>query len=160
MNALTEGRTVRQQIDVLLGKIEDDEDLVQVKNALLKKYITQKLEEFTRFSWYEGGAKNLVDNLIYASKQDTTVKMAFIDALLDDSSSLLPSGVQKVSGAFDRGDIVSVTDILGTKLAAGITNYESAELTTISGVQSNRIHELLGHHYGDEVIHRDNMVIL
>ena len=82
------------------------------------------------------------------------------NALLDDSSSLLPSGVQKVSGAFDRGDIVSVTDILGTKLAAGITNYESAELTTISGVQSNRIHELLGHHYGDEVIHRDNMVIL
>ena len=51
MNALTEGRTVRQQIDVLLGKIEDDEDLVQVKNALLKKYITQKLEEFTRFRW-------------------------------------------------------------------------------------------------------------
>ena len=86
MNALTEGRTVRQQIDVLLGKIEDDEDLVQVKNALLKKYITQKLEEFTKFSWYEGGANNLVDNLIYASKQDTTVKMAFIDALLDDST--------------------------------------------------------------------------
>ena len=86
MTALTEGRTVRQQIDVLLNRIEDDDDLVQVKNALLKKYITQKLEEFKKFSWYEGGAKNLIDNLIYASKQDTTVKMAFIDALLDDST--------------------------------------------------------------------------
>lgn len=86
MTALAEGRTVRQQIDVLLNRIEDDESLIQVKNALLKKYITEKLDEFKKFSWYEGGAKNLIDNLIYASKQDTTVKMAFIDALLDDST--------------------------------------------------------------------------
>ncbi len=86
MNNLLVERSIRQQIDVLLGKIEDDESLIQVKNALLKKYITEKLEEFEKFSWYVGGAKNLFDNLIYASKQDTTTKMAFIDALLDDST--------------------------------------------------------------------------
>jgi glutamate 5-kinase len=82
------------------------------------------------------------------------------NAILNDRSSLLPSGVQEVSGSFARGDIVSVTNIRGVKMAAGITNYQSTELSTIHGVHSNRIQELLGHHYGDEVIHRNNMVII
>ena len=81
-------------------------------------------------------------------------------ALLDGQSSLLPAGIKEVLGSFDRGDIVSITNHGRVKLAAGITNYASEEIQAISGVRSNCIEGLLGHHYGDEIIHRNNMVVL
>jgi glutamate 5-kinase len=75
-------------------------------------------------------------------------------------SSLLPVGVVSVSGAFERGDIVRVTGRDGRELARGITNYASADLKRICGTQSNTIEEILGFFYGDEVIHRNNLVLV
>ena len=81
-------------------------------------------------------------------------------AMLRRHASLLPAGVRDVQGAFDRGDIVAVLDGESRQIAAGITNYGFAELAGIKGVRSDRIEEILGHHYGDEVIHRNNMVVV
>ena len=81
-------------------------------------------------------------------------------ALLRDHRSLLPAGVKEVKGSFERGDIVSIVDASLTQVAAGIANYGSEETADIKGAHSNRIEEILGHHYGDEVVHRNNMVIL
>lgn len=80
---LIEARDLRTQIKALLDRVEDDKELELVKNALMKKYLKQKMDEFEQFSWYEGGAKTLVDNLIFTSKADVTSKFAFVDALLD-----------------------------------------------------------------------------
>ena len=81
-------------------------------------------------------------------------------ALLTDNTSLLPAGVINIEGMFSRGDIVSIHDRNSQLIAAGISNYSALELNIIQGRQSNQIQALLGHHYGDEVIHRDNMVII
>lgn len=81
-------------------------------------------------------------------------------ALLHDNRSLLPAGVRQVQGYFERGEIVSIVDSRHGRLAAGITNYSSDDLAKIRGEHSRRIEELLGHQYGDEVVHRNNMVIL
>nr|ADI19357.1 glutamate 5-kinase [uncultured Chloroflexi bacterium HF0500_03M05] len=81
-------------------------------------------------------------------------------ALLQNNGSLLPAGVKEVVGIFNRGDIVSIQDTHSTQIAAGITNYSSKELDMIKGKHSNQIDELLGHQYGDEVVHRNNMVML
>ena len=81
-------------------------------------------------------------------------------ALLTDNTSLLPAGVINIEGMFSRGDIVSIHDKNSQLIAAGISNYSALELNIIQGRQSNQIQALLGHHYGDEVIHRDNMVII
>ena len=81
-------------------------------------------------------------------------------ALLTDNTSLLPAGVINIEGMFSRGDIVSIHDNNSQLIAAGISNYNALELNKIQGKQSNQIQALLGHHYGDEVIHRDNMVII
>ena len=83
---LTEARDLKTQIKALLDKVEDDRELELVKNALMKKYLKQKMAKFENFSWYEGGAKTLVDNLIYTSKADVTAKFAFVDALLDEKA--------------------------------------------------------------------------
>jgi len=83
---LMEARDLKSQIRALLAKVEDDSELELVKNALMKKYLKKKMDEFKQFSWYEGGAKTLVDNLIYTAKAPVTAKFAFVEALLDEKA--------------------------------------------------------------------------
>ncbi len=80
--------------------------------------------------------------------------------LRHDKRSLLPAGVQDVHGSFQRGEAVAVIDGAGERIACGIANYSSEEILTIRGLRSNLIEEALGHHYGGEVVHRDNLVVL
>jgi len=80
-------------------------------------------------------------------------------ALRAHGRSLLPAGVASVVGAFARGDAVEIRDPEGNRVASGTTNYASDELVRIRGQKSDRIAETLGYSYGDEVIHRDNMVL-
>ena len=80
-------------------------------------------------------------------------------ALRAQGRSLLPAGVALVVGPFARGDAVEIRDSEGNRVAAGTTNYASDELAKIRGMKSDRIAETLGYSYGDEVIHRDNMVL-
>jgi glutamate 5-kinase len=80
--------------------------------------------------------------------------------LREDRRSLLPAGVSDVQGSFARGEAVAVVDDGGRRIACGIANYASAEIMRIKGLRSDRIEETLGHHYGSEVVHRDNLVLL
>ena len=74
--------------------------------------------------------------------------------------SLLPVGMTRIEGEFDRGDTVCITDSAQRELARGIANYSADDLKRIARHQSDEIETLLGYHYGDEVIHRNDMVIL
>jgi glutamate 5-kinase len=80
--------------------------------------------------------------------------------LREDKRSLLPAGVQEVQGAFQRGDAVYVVGPDGRRIGCGIANYSADEIMRIRGVRSDRIEEVLGHHYGSEVLHRNNLVLL
>jgi glutamate 5-kinase len=75
-------------------------------------------------------------------------------------SSLLPVGVKAVEGAFERGDSIRVLDSGGREIARGISNYGSSELIRIIGRKSDEIEEILGFNFGDEVIHRNDLVFL
>ena len=81
-------------------------------------------------------------------------------AALQRGGSLLPIGVTQVAGSFDRGDTVRVLDERGRELARGITSYSSADLARLRGRHSDDIELLLGYDYGDEVIHRNDLVLL
>ena len=81
-------------------------------------------------------------------------------ALQEQNRSLLPAGVTDVSGTFERGEIVPIQSTARVQIACGITNYKSDDLVKIRGLRSDRISEILEHKYGDEVVHRNNMVIL
>ncbi|MBE7618937.1 glutamate 5-kinase [Gluconacetobacter entanii] len=74
-------------------------------------------------------------------------------------SSLLPAGVRSISGTFDRGDLVSVTDMHGQRIAHGLSSYGAADALRIMGRQSDEIEDILGWHGGDELIHRDDLVM-
>ena len=74
--------------------------------------------------------------------------------------SILPAGVTGVEGSFEAGSTVSVKDAKGHEMARGLVHYGSEELEKIKGCRSGEIEELLGHKNFDEVIHRDDLVIL
>jgi glutamate 5-kinase len=80
-------------------------------------------------------------------------------AALARGTSLLPSGVVAVIGAFDFGDAVDVVHG-GEVIARGLTNYGSGALERIRGLRTSRIAEVLGAKDFDEVIHRDNLATL
>jgi glutamate 5-kinase len=81
-------------------------------------------------------------------------------ALVQGGKSLLPSGVVKVEGDFAAGDAVGLRDADGHEFARGIVNYDAREIGLLRGAKTGDIERLLGYRVGDEVIHRDNLVLL
>ncbi len=74
-------------------------------------------------------------------------------------SSLLPAGVRRVTGSFERGDPVEVRAQDGTLLARGLSAYASADAARIIGHRSEAIEAILGWRGRDELIHRDDLVL-
>ncbi len=82
------------------------------------------------------------------------------EVLLKKGKSLLPSGVVRVEGRFERGGCVRVCGLDGAEIARGLSDYSSTEISRVAGKRSSEIEAILGYRYGDEVIHRDNLVVL
>jgi glutamate 5-kinase len=80
-------------------------------------------------------------------------------ALKKQKRSLLAAGIKSVEGGCQRGDIVNIYDPQGVRLGCGISNYNAADIEVIKGAHSEQIATLLGHDYGAEVVHRNNLVI-
>ena len=74
--------------------------------------------------------------------------------------SILPAGITDVEGEFEAGNTISVVNKNGHELARGLSNYSSEELDMIKGAKTSEIENILGHKHFDEVIHRDDLVIL
>ena len=82
------------------------------------------------------------------------------DVLENKCKSLLPSGVLKVEGRFERGDCIRVCGPDEQEFARGLSDYSSTDILKLAGRKSSEIDEILGYHYSDVIIHRDNLVIL
>lgn len=80
-------------------------------------------------------------------------------AALRSGKSLLPAGVMRVTGKFDRGDALIVCDSAGNEIARGLSAYSSADAERLRGRKSAQIAALLGFRGRDEIIHRDDLVI-
>ena len=93
-------------------------------------------------------------------KGDVIVDDGAKKAIVQKGKSLLPSGVIKIRGTFDRGDLVTCLGPRGKEFARGLVNYSATELEKIKGLRSNQIESTLGYKYSDEVIHRDDLVVL
>ena len=81
-------------------------------------------------------------------------------ALVEQGKSLLPSGIRQVKGDFGLGDPVHCLDKDGKAIAAGLVSYNSVEVSKINGRHTSEIENILGYKDSDEVIHRDNLVVL
>jgi glutamate 5-kinase len=81
-------------------------------------------------------------------------------ALLEHGRSLLPAGIADVRGRFGIGDPVACVDAGGRELARGLVAYSSEEIRRIAQLPTRKIAQVLGYSNGDEVIHRDDLVVL
>jgi glutamate 5-kinase len=83
-----------------------------------------------------------------------------VRAICKEGKSLLPGGVTGVQGDFDQGAIVSIIDLEGKEIARGLTNYAAAAIKQVQGRKTKEIVEILGYKDYDEVVHRDNLIVL
>ncbi|MFO7820321.1 MAG: glutamate 5-kinase [Halanaerobacter sp.] len=88
------------------------------------------------------------------------VDLGAAQALEEGGSSLLACGIVETKGDFAAGDVVDVLDGSGTKIARGLVNYAQREVEQIKGLHSSDIKDELGYQAYDEVIHRDNLVLI
>ena len=83
-----------------------------------------------------------------------------VRVLRNSGSSLLAVGVTAVRGRFARGDMVACVAPEGCEVARGLVNYGAEEAQRIKGMASERFAEVLGYRDDEELIHRDNLVLL
>jgi glutamate 5-kinase len=83
-----------------------------------------------------------------------------VRALAGGRVSLLPGGVLDAQGEFHRGDLVEIVDADGRAIARGISQYGAAEVRRLAGRHSREIDGVLGYSYGDEVVHRDDLITM
>ncbi|BCV20487.1 glutamate 5-kinase [Moorella sp. Hama-1] len=81
-------------------------------------------------------------------------------AICKNGKSLLPGGVTAVVGDFEQGAVVSIVDPAGKEIARGMTNYPAAAISRIKGRKTGEIGEILGYKDYDEIVHRDNLIVL
>lgn len=74
--------------------------------------------------------------------------------------SLLPGGIVDADGEFHRGDVVEIVDADGMAIARGLCQYDATEVRRVAGRHSREIGAVLGYSYGDEVVHRDDLITM
>lgn len=89
-----------------------------------------------------------------------TLDTGAVHALCKQGKSLLAVGVRAVHGSFNRGELVACVDESGNEVARGLVNYDAQETARIKGQPSSRFEEILGFMDDQELIHRDNLVLV
>lgn len=89
-----------------------------------------------------------------------TVDAGAVEAVVRRGRSLLPKGVTAVHGTFGAGECIACLDPAGAEFARGLVNYSAAELDRIKGLHSTAIEAALQYKVSDEIIHRDDLVVL
>jgi glutamate 5-kinase len=124
----------------------------------------RRIEEGARCTWFLPSATPAAARKQWIAGTLRPSGALIIDAgalrALSEGRSLLPAGVTAARGRFDRGDTVSVFNAEGAEIARGIVAYSDADAARIMGRRSGEIADILGFRGRDEMIHRDDLVLL
>jgi len=92
-----------------------------------------------------------------APKGEVIIDHGAIKAI-NNGKSLLPAGVKKINGTFEKGDHILVKDQNDVECARGLTSFSSIEVEKIKGSHSSKIKNILGYSSREEIIHKDDLV--
>ena len=81
-------------------------------------------------------------------------------AIIENQKSLLSVGIVELEGKFKRGEIISIVDCENQEFARGISSYDSSDIDKIKGCHSDKICQILGYKFDDDVVIKDNLVVL
>jgi glutamate 5-kinase len=114
-------------------------------------------------TWFLPSAEPLTARKRWIAAALNPIGALIVDAgaarALARGGSLLPAGVVRIDGEFERGDPVLVRGLTGPELARGLSAYSSDDARLIIGHKSGEIEALLGYRGRDEIIHRDDLVL-
>jgi glutamate 5-kinase len=144
MRSGTQTVIARGSIDNVIGKLAKGE----VIGSLL---LADQQPQAARKRWLAGQLQCRGELIL----DDGAVKV-----LKQSGRSLLPVGIQAVSGNFTRGDLVICKNTKGQEVARGLANYNTQEAQKILRQASDKIESILGYKNEDEMIHRDNLVLV
>jgi glutamate 5-kinase len=121
------------------------------------------LDEGAPATWFLPSATPLSARKRWIAAHVTTAGSVEIDAgavaALGRGKSLLPAGVTRIEGSFERGDLIRVVAPDGREIARGLSAYGAGEMERIRGRRSAEIAAVLGYRGRDEIIHRDDLVM-
>lgn len=132
------------RIDSVLGRLRNGETV----GTLL---VAQQQPQAARKRWLAGQLQ---------TRGTLTLDDGAVKVLKEKGRSLLSVGVKGVSGKFTRGDMVICANAAGVEIARGLINYSSDETRKIIGASTEQIALILGYKDDDELIHRDNLVLV
>ncbi|HLK70888.1 MAG TPA: glutamate 5-kinase [Steroidobacteraceae bacterium] len=128
------------------------------------RHAIRRIENGARCTWFIPGATPMAARKQWIAGTLRPAGAVHIDAgalqALRAGKSLLPAGVTATLGRFEGGDTISVLTVDGAEVARGISAYSDADAARIIGRQSSEIEAVLGYRGPDELIHRDDLVIL
>lgn len=123
----------------------------------------QRIEAGARCSWFYPSASPATMRKQWIAGMLQPVGELYVDggaaAALSRGKSLLPAGVTRIVGPFQRGDALIVRDASGKEIARGLVAYSSVDAERLLGHKSSEIEALLGFQGRDEMIHRDDLVL-
>lgn len=127
----------------------------------IKRFINKE-EIGTFFSHVEDVKDRRKFWIAYAAtpKGEIIIDNGAVKAIIEMNRSLLPSGILDVAGKFGVGDIVKIVDLYGVEIARGKSRYASADIKKIKGLKTDKIEEILGYKISDEVVHKDDLVVV
>ncbi|HYZ24733.1 MAG TPA: glutamate 5-kinase [Rhodopila sp.] len=122
------------------------------------------LEQGARCTWFLSAPEGRTARKRWIAGSLAPLGTLTVDAgaarALANGSSLLPAGVRAVDGSFDRGDPVMILGPDGEMLARGLSAYNSTDAERIAGHRSDEIERILGWRGRDEIVHRDDLVLI
>ena len=121
-----------------------------LEGARCSWFLPQTCTQTARKQWIAGSLTPAGEIMVDAGAADA----------LQKGGSLLPAGVKGVKGDFTQGDLVTITDEAGRLLARGLSAYDAEDARRIAGHRSTELLTLLGWQGRDEIIHRDDLVML
>lgn len=133
------------------GRIENILPLLHQGNEAGTLLYAEEQPEAARKQWLAGHLQ---------LKGKLVLDAGAVKKLQQAGSSLLAVGVTDVSGQFSRGEMVSCVSTSGEEVARGLVNYSAAEVNKIKGQSSEKFEALLGYVDEEELIHRDNLVLV
>ena len=114
----------------------------------------------TRFTPVESAVESFKRYVLSGGNLGTIEVDKGATAAILRGSSVLPPGIVNITGNFERGQSVGLLDPNGVEIARGLVNYKADDIRRLARHQSYEIETLLGYFYGEEVIHRNNLVLL
>lgn len=133
------------------GRIEHVLDRVRAGDAVGTLLLPDQGRLAARKQWLAGHLK---------TRGALVLDAGAVKGVCERGKSLLPVGVRRVEGAFRRGEMVSCVDEQGREVARGLVNYDASEAALLVGQPSERIAEVLGYVSEEELVHRDNLVLV